>query len=293
MGNMITTSMPYEHYDRMQGKTHLPDSVAARLVLKQWLSDFMVHINMAQTPFREEWYRKRFVSLTSGLEDDPIEKWRRMEAIFGLLCLKFSLAKFDIPEEWTEGLSFCQKDYTLFNVQGHQTDIVWDKNFRDPEKVYIKPGKENPWLLRKELGAEFTGLYFDKAREIIAAITKASSPEETLKQHRALRDHVDEVSWFDRHGLREAIRIALPSFASEFAASTDPAVRFCCVALAEICDYRAKSSRDVCKLLIASYWERLKDITKAAEAKRLIDLIAFEVNELLDAQDAIEQSKGK
>jgi hypothetical protein len=248
---------------------------------------------MAQTPFREEWYRKRFVSLTSGLEDDPVEKWRRMEAIFGLLCLKFSLAKFDIPEEWTEGAVFCQKEYTYFDVRGRESDPAWDKNFSAPDDIYVKPGKENPWLLRRELGAEFTGLYFDKAREIIAAIGKASSPEETLKQHRALRDHVDEVSWFDRHGLREAIRIALPSFASEFAASTDPAVRFCCVALAEICDYRAKSSRDVCKLLIASYWERLKDITKAAEAKRLIDLIAFEVNELLDAQDAIEQSKGK
>ena len=291
MGNMISTRIPWEHYAVTQGMTHLPDYVAARLVLKRWLSDFMVHINMAQTPFREEWYRKRFVSLTAGLEDDPIEKWRRMHALFGVLCLKYSTAKFDIQPELTEGLSFCQKDYTLFNVQGHQSDPIWDKNFSDPEKVYVKPGKENPWMLRKELADEFTGLYFDKAREIIAAIGKASSPEETLKQHRALREHVDEVSWFDRHGLREAIRVALPSFSSEYTTSTDPAVRFCCVALAEICDYRAKSSRDVCKLLLNSYFEKLKDISKAAESKRLVDLIAFEVNELLDAQDAIAGGK--
>ena len=288
---MITTSIPWEHYAVTQGMTHLPDYVHARLVLKQWLSDFMVHINMAQTPFREEWYRKRFVSLTTGLEDDPIEKWRRMHAIFGVLCLKYSTAEFDIPPEWIEGFSFCQKDYTLFNVQGHESDPVWDKNFSDPEKVYIKPGKENPWMLRKELANEFTGLYFDKAREIIAAIGKASNPEETLKQHRALREHVDEVSWFDRHGLREAIRVALPSFSSKYTTSTDPAVRFCCVALAEICDYRAKSSRDVCKILLNSYFEKLKDISKAAESKRLVDLIAFEVNELLDAQDAIAGGK--
>ena len=36
-----------------------------------------------------------------------------------------------------------------------------------------------------------------------------------------------------------------------------------------------------------SYFDKLKEISKAAESKRLIDLIAFEVNEMLDAQDSI------
>ena len=250
---MITTSSsPWEHYAVAHGETHLPPYVAERLTLKLWLTDFMKHIDMAETPFREAWYRKKFVALTDGNDDDPIEKWRRMHALFGVLCQKFSTAKFTIPEELVSGLGFCQKEYTFFNVKGNQHDRDWERNFSDPDSLGIKPGKENPWTLRRDLADEFTALYYDKAREIIAAIGKASSPEETLKAHRALREHVDEVSWFDRHGLREAIRVALPAFTAEYSASTDPAVRFAVKALDEIVTFRAESSRDVAKILLSS-----------------------------------------
>jgi hypothetical protein len=292
-----SSSIPWEHYARQASQEFYPEHVVLRLTVKQGLKDLMALVGMDSTPFRKAWYERKFVEL-SGNDLEPADKWMNLTALLGLIHKKFGSVKLQVPPEWNEGYGFAKKDYS-FSMVSEFSDwsfqsTEWDRNFHRPDQAgFIDPGKKNPWLTRVELADEFCELYFSKAREIIAAIGKASSPEETLKQHRALRELVDECAWFDGMMMMEKIRLALPSFAAEFTASTDPAVRFAITALDEIVNWRAKSSRDVCKILIASYWERLKEITKGAENKRLIDLIAFEVNELIDAQDAIFLSKGK
>jgi hypothetical protein len=293
---MSSSSMPWEHYARQAGQEFYPEPVLLRLTVKQGLKDLMALVGMDGTPFRKAWYERKFVEL-SDAELEPVDRWMNLTALLGLIHNKFSSVKLKVPEDWNEGYLYAKKDYTFsmckdfsdWSSQEHD----WDRNFHNPKNAgYVEPGKKNPWLLRQQLADEFTELYFGKLREIIQAITKASSPEETLKQHRALRELVDECAWFDRMMMMEKIGKALPSFAAEFVNSTDPAVRFAITALDEIVNWRAKSSRDTAKILLQSYFDKLKDISKAADAKKVVDLISFEVFELLDAQDAIAQSKG-
>ena len=291
-------SLSWEYYSRQRQEWYHPENVLRRLNYVLGLKHFSESIQIDETPFLKRFFKEKHEALSSGADLEPEEMWRRRVALLGLVCDRWESRKLPVPPDWIEGIGFAKKEYTLSMVPelSPYSSALWDweKKFNDPRNEYVKPGKENPWTLREDLAADFCERYFGKAREIIAAITKAGvTAEETLKLHRALRDHVDEVSWYDRNRLREAIRLKLPAFSSEFAASTDPAVKFAITALNEICTYRAEPSINVCKILLSSYWDRLKEISKGAEAKKLIDLIQFEVTEVIEAQEAIAQGGGK
>jgi hypothetical protein len=253
----------------------LPVDVTARLTPEKYSSDLRKD-TLKDKPCLEGWCIDNFPHTTDFRQAEQVKEFT---AYSGLLCERFTSYPLEIPLKWREGrIHSVREHYRLSDVNNINNLQIntWDDKFANPERH--GEGKENEWLLRRNLANDFVKMFLQSFRKWATMIP--STVERTLEKNQHLRQLTGEALTYDSVAIRDAFYERLPGFIERLG-SKDDFVTFCLSQLtSKFVDSDAIPRVDFILNQINAYVDMVANPIKKPERQRLAETAKVELNQV-------------